>query len=80
VSEVTRLGFIKSSAAAAAGLTVLGGVAAERAEAQAGPVGSEPVVAYVKDPSSGEIAVMSGNREVTVHDGKLAAQIARAAR
>ncbi|MDQ6851091.1 MAG: hypothetical protein M3070_14335 [Actinomycetota bacterium] len=43
------------------------------------PPGSEPVVAYVRDPSSGEVALMVGDREVTVHDPKLAAHIARAA-
>jgi hypothetical protein len=79
VSELTRLGFIKSSAATVAGLTVLGGVAAE-ADAKPVPVGSKPVVAYLKDPGTGEITVMSGDREVTVSDRKLAAQIARAAR
>jgi hypothetical protein len=80
VSELTRLGFIKSSATAAAGMTVLGGIVAAEAEAKAGPVGKEPVLAYVKDPSNGVIAVMSGDREVTVRDEKLAARIARAAR
>jgi hypothetical protein len=79
MSELTRLGFVKSSMAAAAGMTALGGVVASEAEADQGPVGSEPVVAYVKDPRSGEIAVMSGEREVTVHDAKLAARISRAA-
>ena len=38
---------------------------------------SEPVVAYVHD---GEISVMKGEREVTVRDPKLAAQIVRAAK
>jgi hypothetical protein len=79
VSDLTRLGFVKSSAAAAAGITGIGAVVARQADAQDEPVGSEPVMAYVKDPSSGEISVMSGEREVTVHDQKLAARIARAA-
>ena len=79
VGELTRLGFIKSSASAAAGLTVLGGLAAGQAEAKAAEVSKEPVVAYLKDPSSGVIAVMSGDREVTVRDEKLAARIAQAA-
>ncbi|MDQ6775203.1 MAG: hypothetical protein M3071_03055 [Actinomycetota bacterium] len=56
-------------------------MAAERADADPdAPAGSEPVVAYVRDPSSGEISVMSGDREVTVRDLKLAARIERAAR
>jgi anti-sigma-K factor RskA len=76
VSDVTRRGFVKSGAAAAAGATVIGGLAAEQAEA----AGSEPLVAYVSDPNSGEISVMSGDRETTVRDKNLAARIARAAR
>ena len=80
MSEITRLGFIKSSATAAAGLTVLGGLAATEAEAKAAAAGREPVVAYVKDPSSGVIAVMSGERRVTFRDQKLAARIAQAGR
>jgi anti-sigma-K factor RskA len=76
VSDLTRRGFVKSSTAAAAGATVIGALAAERAEA----AGSEPLVAYVSDPKSGEISVMSGDREATVRDRDLAARIARAAR
>jgi hypothetical protein len=78
VSEITRLGFMKSSAAAVAGFTVIGSVTADRAEAATGPAGSEPVVAYLKNPASGEITVMSGHREVTLRDKKLAGQIAQA--
>jgi hypothetical protein len=78
VSEVTRLGFMKSSAAAVAGFTVLGSITADRAQADTGKAGSEPVVAYLKDPGSGEITVMSGSHEVTVHDKTLAARIAQA--
>lgn len=80
MSELTRLGFMKSSAATVAGFTVLGSLTADRADAATGPAGSEPVVAYLKNPGSGEITVMSGNREVTVHDEKLAARIAQAIR
>jgi TAT (twin-arginine translocation) pathway signal sequence len=76
VSDVSRRGFVKTSAAAAAGVTVVGALVAERAQA----AGSEPVVAYVGDPSKGEISVMSGDREVTVRDRDLAARIARAGR
>jgi hypothetical protein len=36
-----------------------------------------PVVAYVRDTASGEISVMSGEREVIVHNRSLAALIAR---
>jgi hypothetical protein len=80
VSEVTRRGFVKNSATAAAGVTVIGAIAAEAADAHGHHAKSEPVVAYVKNPRSGEVSVMSGDREVTVRDRALAARIARAAR
>jgi hypothetical protein len=70
---------MKSSVGAAAGVTGIGALVSSQADAAQGPVGSESVVAYVKDPSSGEVSVMSGDREVIVRDPKLAARIARAA-
>ncbi len=81
MSDLTRRGFVRSSAGAAAGITAIGALGVSQADADAtapGP-GSTPVVAYVRDLRSGEIALMSGDREVTVRDRKLAAQIARAA-
>lgn len=81
MTDLTRRGFVKNSAGAAAGMTVIGGLVAEHADAtDAAAAGSEPVVAYVKDPGKGEISVMAGDREVTIHDPKLAARITRAAR
>ena len=79
MSEITRLGFMKSSVGAAAGMTVIGTIVATKADATEAPAGSEPVVAYVKDPSTGEISLMTGDREVIVHDHKLAAHLSRAA-
>jgi hypothetical protein len=79
MSGTTRRGFVKNSAAAAAGMTVIGALVAEQAEAKL-PAHSGPVVAYVRDPRTGEISVMAGEREVKVRDRKLATSIARAAR
>jgi hypothetical protein len=79
MSESTRRGFVKNSAAAAAGLTVVGALVAEQAEAKAAK-DSGPVIAYVRDPGTGEISVMAGEREVKLHDHKIAARLARAAR
>ncbi|MBV8989925.1 MAG: twin-arginine translocation signal domain-containing protein [Solirubrobacterales bacterium] len=79
MSELTRRGFVKTSAGAAAGVGVLGALAADQAEAHEGGR-SGPVVAYVKDARRGEVSVMSGDREVTVRDSGLAARIVRAAR
>jgi hypothetical protein len=69
----TRRAFVKRSATAAIGATMVGGLLATEADADT----SEPVVAYVHN---GEVSVMKGDREVTVRDRKLAAQIARAAK
>jgi hypothetical protein len=67
----TRRAFVRRSATAAVGATVLGALMAGEADAHS----SEPVVAYVHD---GQISIMTGEREVTVRDRKLAAQIVRA--
>ena len=80
MSDLTRRGFVKNSAGAAAGMTLVGALVAQQANADPEAVGSEPVVAYVRDARTGEIEVMAGDREVTVRDRKLAASIARAAR
>ena len=77
MSHLTRRGFVKSSAGAAAGMTAIGALVAQQADAEA-VAGSEPVVAYVSNPGKGEISVMTGDREVTVRDPKLAARIVRA--
>ena len=78
MSDQNRRAFVKRSAGAAASVTVIGALVAGEADAEA--VTSDPVVAYVKNPSRGEISLMVGEREVTVRDRRLAAQIARAAR
>ena len=80
MSDLTRRGFVKNSAATTAGMTVIGALLAEQADAHPRAPGSGPVVAYVRDPRKGEISVMAGDREVKVHDPKLAARIARAVR
>ena len=80
MSDVTRRGFVKSSAGAAAGVTVIGALAAEQAEARAEGAGKEPIVAYVSNGRKGDISLMSGDREKTIRDRDLAARIARAAR
>jgi hypothetical protein len=69
----TRRAFVKRSATAAVGATMIGALVAGEADAST----SEPVVAYVHD---GKISIMTGEREVTVRDRKLASQIVRAGR
>jgi hypothetical protein len=81
MSDLTRRGFVTTSAGAAASMTVLGALVTEMADAQEdAKTPHHPVVAYIKNPRSGEISVMSGDRTVKVHDRKLAARLARAAR
>jgi hypothetical protein len=91
MSELTRRGFVTRSASTAVGMTAIGAMLADQAQAadkvrsghrteSHGPTGSEPVVAFVRDPRSGEVSLMSGEREVRLHDPKLAARISRAAR
>jgi len=79
MSDSTRRGFVKNSAAAAAGVTVVGALIADEADAHA-PSASGPIVAYIREPRTGEISVMAGERQVNLHDRKIAARIARAAR
>jgi hypothetical protein len=79
MSSVTRRGFVKNSAAAAAGMTAVGAIVAQQADADVVSE-AEPVVAYVSNPRKGEISVMTGKHEVTVRDPKLAASIVRAGR
>jgi hypothetical protein len=80
VSDLTRRGFVTNSAVTAAGLTMIGAADADAADGDRAALGSEPVVAYVSDPSKGEISVMTGEREVKLRDRKLAQAISRAAR
>ena len=79
MSDSTRRGFVKSSAAAAASVTVVGALIAEEADAKAASR-SGPIVAYIREPRSGEITVMAGERQVKLHDRKIAARIVRAAK
>lgn len=78
MSDTTRRAFVKRSAAAAAGMTVVGAIVAEEADAKVA-ARSGAVVAYINHPANGEIEVMSGERQVKLHDRKLAAKLARAA-
>ena len=80
MSDLTRRDFVKNSAVTAAGMTMIGAIAADVASADSGDGGTEPLVAYVSDPSKGEITVMTGERETKLRNRKLARDISRAAR
>jgi hypothetical protein len=79
MSESTRRGFVKSSAGAAAGMTVLGALVTQSAEAKS-PQHAKPIVAYIHDARTGEISLNTGERTVKFRDRKIAAQLAHAAR
>lgn len=79
MSGSTRRGFVKNSAAAAAGMTVVGALMAEEADAKAAK-NARPLVAYIHDAGNGEISLNTGERTVKLTDRKIAARLARAAR
>ena len=84
---VTRLSFLKSSAAAAAGAAAIGApVAAVLSEEKSGKATQptaenprEPVMAYVRDAKRGEVTVMSGTNETTYRDKALVKRLLTAA-
>ena len=86
-SGVTRLSFIKASAGAAAGMAAVGvPAAAAQAQEEAGvetepstATPEEPVTAYVRDPSRGEVTVLSGTGEKTYRDRALVRRMMAAA-
>ncbi len=82
MSELTRRAFVTKSASTAAGLTAIGGLVAEEADAAVpdAQVGKHRVLAFVSNPRKGEITVMTSDSEHTFRNRKLAAQIARDAR
>lgn len=90
MSDSSRRGFLKiAGASAAVGAAAVATTAALRgaepdsvagaSAAAALPRGaSGPLVAYVRDVRSGEIAVLVGETEVVVHDRALVARLAAA--
>jgi hypothetical protein len=90
MSENSRRSFIRHATlgTAALGASVLvpaslGQEASARTRTQpaaaTGAVHQGPLMAYVKNPGTGEIAVMVGEREVLHRDPQLAAQLGRIA-
>lgn len=86
MSRMSRRAFL-SSAGAATGAAALGAVVGvpqlrggvALRGAPSGPLPDEPVVAYVRDAKTGELAVMVGHREVAVKDAALVRRIVDAA-
>jgi hypothetical protein len=85
MADLSRRGFLSSSVAAAAGVAGLGlatGIpaAVDAADLSGETLGSEGVIAHVRDASKGEIAVFNGEQETVVRDRALANRLLRAAR
>ncbi len=82
---VTRLSFIKTTAGVAAGVAAASvpAVAAAREAAvetePSTPTPPEPVTAYVRDASRGEVTVLSGTGEKTYRDRALVKRLMAAA-
>ncbi len=81
MSDHSRRTFLKTASigAAAAGVAIaVPVVSAESAGAAepTGPTHPGPLVAWVKNPASGDISVMAGEHEVVHHNPKLARQLA----
>jgi hypothetical protein len=76
------LGIAGTGVAGMTGAALLNAAPAAAADEQTTdvPAGTPPLVAYVADARTGHLVVMHGEREVSIHDRKLAARLARAAR
>lgn len=80
MSDLTRRGFVKTSAGAAIGMTAIGALDVDEADARRHAAHAHPIVAWIGDPRTGKITVMSGKHEVLIRDRQLAARLARAAK
>lgn len=86
MSNANRRSFLlQSSVAAAAAMAIAPSVVARSPrvlppEAPAvSPMASEPLAAYVRDASTGEVALLIGTREVLIRDLELVRRLVRAA-
>ena len=80
MAEHSRRNFLKIAGVTAGAAAVVPAIGLTDAEAESSaPAHDGAFVAWVKDPKAGEIAVLVGERELTVHDRKLAKRLAQAA-
>jgi hypothetical protein len=80
----TSVGTATGAAAVASGGLATGGLLAAIAGSTpveaAAASGGEPVMAYVRDASKGEVTLLVGQRQVTRRDPQLVSRLQRAAR
>jgi hypothetical protein len=81
MSETSRRKFLAATGAGITGVAVVGvgGGTANAATARRKDAATEPVVAYVPEPTAGVLHLMVGEREVIVEDHDLVARILNAA-
>ena len=82
MSDTSRRKFLAAAGSGVAAGTVVGltgGTAQAAATTRGKNAATEPVVAYVEDPSAGVLHLMVGEREVIVEDHDLVARILNAA-
>ena len=80
MAEHSRRHFLKFAGVAAGAAAVVPALGMTGADAESSaPAHDGAFVAWVKDPKAGEIAVLVGERELTVRDRKLAKRLAQAA-
>ncbi|MGX7680951.1 twin-arginine translocation signal domain-containing protein [Jatrophihabitans sp. DSM 45814] len=94
MSDATRRNFLIATGAGAAAAGIVASVPAlagsksgksaktgspGQPEALTTPSDAAPLVAHISDPSTGEVSVLSGDREVIVRDHDLVARLTRAA-
>jgi hypothetical protein len=88
MAQMTRRDVLKKTSAGAAavgaliiapGLVSADVVAAGRAPTHTPPSTHEPLVAYVRDVSAGELTLMVGTREIVVRDHALVMRLVQAA-
>lgn len=82
MNDATRRTFLVAAGAGAAAVSVAaiapGAASAASAvepKAPSGPLSGEPLVAYVRDASTGELTVMVGEREVQITNPALVSQL-----
>ncbi len=83
MSNTSRRGFLirAGAGAAAAGVAVVATPSLASTPAATQPSSSrEPMMAYVSDPSKGEVTVMVGEHENVVTDHELVSRLLKAAR
>jgi anaerobic selenocysteine-containing dehydrogenase len=80
MSESSRRTFLKmaGAGAAAAGVAAIATPAVAAVPDRAAPDAPD-LVAHISDPSTGEVSLLVGDREVVVHDHRLVARLTRAA-